>query len=274
MVVCVFNGHDFNRAANGMIGAGQKRLGQSPPRFQPIDKHLKQLIVGDRRDSIFSSSVYGTHAVEWRLRDLLPYRRNVSTQSGNALTPPSLVLRRAQLFEVAAIAFGPPRFADLAAVVNELVRERDPVILRNDPHQLLLDFLRRITFGEAEAAGNAEDVRVDDDAFGLVEADAKNNVGGLAGCAGNGDEFGESLRNLALEFGGYFFGGALNGFRLVMKKPCCPDQRFKLRQRCLRHGGGGREALEQLRSDHVDPDVRALGGKDGGDEQFPRCAMD
>ena len=66
--------------------------------------------------------------------------------------------------------------------------------LGNDLHQLLLDFFGGVAFGEVEAAGDAEDVGVDDDAFGLAEADAEDDVGGFAGGAGNGDELGEGLR--------------------------------------------------------------------------------
>ena len=85
----------------------------------------------------------------------------------------------AQLFETAAIAFGLAGVADLAAMVDELVGEGDPMVLGQDAHEFLLDFLGCIPFGEAKAAGNAEDMGVDDDAFGLVEADAEDDVGGL-----------------------------------------------------------------------------------------------
>ena len=100
----------------------------------------------------------------------------------------------AELLEVAAVAFGFAGFADLAAVMDELVGEGDPAVLGNDLHQFLLDFLRRVAFGQAETAGDAEDVRVDDYAFGFAEADAEDDVGGFAGCAGDGDQLGESLR--------------------------------------------------------------------------------
>ena len=112
---------------------------------------------------------------------------------------PGFVFGVAELLEVAAVAFGFAGDADLAAVMDELVGEVDPAVLRDDLHQLLLDFLRRVAFGEAEAAGDAEDVGVDDYAFGFAEADAEDDVGGFAGCAGDGDEFGEGLRDLAVE---------------------------------------------------------------------------
>ena len=84
--------------------------------------------------------------------------------------------------------------------MDELVGEGDPAILRQNLHQFLLDLLRRVAFGQPQPARDAEDMRVHDHAFGLAEANAQHDIGGLAGRAGDGDEFGESLRNLAAEF--------------------------------------------------------------------------
>jgi len=53
--------------------------------------------------------------------------------------------------------------------MDELVGEGDPAALREDAHQLLLDFLGRVAFGQAEAATDAEDVRIYDYAFGFAE---------------------------------------------------------------------------------------------------------
>ena len=65
--------------------------------------------------------------------------------------------------------------------------EVDPAALGQDAHQLLLDLLRRLGFGHAEAAGDAEDVRVHYHAFSLAVGHAEDDVGRLAGRAGNGD---------------------------------------------------------------------------------------
>ena len=71
------------------------------------------------------------------------------------LRPPGFVLRMAELFQVAAVAFGFAGLADLAAMVYDLVREIDPAALRNGPHQLLLNPLRCVAFGEAEPVRDA-----------------------------------------------------------------------------------------------------------------------
>ena len=151
----------------------------------------------------------------------------------------------AELLEVAAAAFRLSGIADLTAMMDELVGEGDPAVLRNNLHQLLLDFLRRVAFGQAEAAGDAEDVRIDHNTFGLAKADAENDVGGLSGCAGDGDEFGQGLRDLAVEFFDNLARRALNGFGLVVEEAGGSDEGFEFRQGCLGHGGRGGEALEQ-----------------------------
>ena len=108
--------------------------------------------------------------------------------------------------------------------------------LRENLHQFLLDFFGRVAFGQAEAAGDAEDVRVHHHAFGLAEADAENDIGRLAGRAGDGDELGERLRNLAAEFGDDLAGRALDGLGLVVKEAGGADEGFEFRQSCLGHG--------------------------------------
>jgi len=134
----------------------------------------------------------------------------------------------AELLEVAAVAFGLAGVADLAAVVDELMGEGDPAVLRNHLHQFLLDFLGRVAFGEAEAVGDAEDMGVDHDAFSFAEADTEDDVGGFAGGAGDGDELGEGLGDLTVEIGDDFAGSALDGFCLVVVEAGGADEGFEL----------------------------------------------
>ena len=186
---------------------------------------------------------------------------------------PGLVFGVAELLEVAAVALGLAGVADLAAVMDELVGEGDPAILRKNLHQLLLNFFCCLRIGEAEAAGDAEDVRVNDYSLSFAEADTENDVGGLAGCAGNSDEFGESLRDLAVEVADDFVGCSLDGFGFVAEEAGGADEVFKLGQCCFGHRLRSREAAEEFGRDDVDADVGALSGEDGGDEKFPGRAM-
>jgi len=175
----------------------------------------------------------------------------------------------AKLLQNAAVAFGFAGDADLAAEVDELVAECDPAVLRNGAHQVLFDFGGGVGLGEGEAMGQPEDVGIDYDAFGLVEADSQDNIGGFAGGAGNGDQLGECLRDFAAKVGDDLLRGSFDGFGLVAEEAGGADEGFEIGQPGLGHGCGGREALEELRGDHVDADVGALRGEDCGDEKLP-----
>ena len=65
---------------------------------------------------------------------------------------PRLVGGIAQRFEGAVGALRVARDAYLAAVVDELVGEGDPVVLRDDLHEVLLDLFGRRILRELEAA--------------------------------------------------------------------------------------------------------------------------
>jgi len=178
-----------------------------------------------------------------------------------------------ELFEIAAVAFGLAGITDLPAVMDQLMRESNPAVLRENPHQVLLNFFCGFALGEAEAAGDAEDVGVDYHTFSFAEADSENDIGGLAGSAGDGDQLGESLWDFAVEFLEDFTGCALDGFGLVAEETGGADEFFEFWKRRFRHCGRVREAAKEFRGHHVDADVGALGGEDGGDQQFPGRAM-
>ena len=187
---------------------------------------------------------------------------------------PGLFFGVAELLQIAAVAFGFAGVADLAAVVDDLVGEADPAALGDDSHQLLLDFLGRVALGQAEAAADAEDVRIDYNAFGFAETDAEDDVGGFAGRSGDRNQLGESLRNLVAEVFDQLAGCAMDGFGLVVEEAGGAYEGFEFRQSGFGHSGRGREAAEQLRGHHVDAHVRALCGEDGGDQEFPGRAME
>ena len=81
------------------------------------------------------------------------------------------------------------------------------------------------------------------------------------------------MGDLAVEFFDDFAGCALDGFGLVAEEAGGADEVFEFGQGCFGHRLRGREAAEEFGGDHVDAHVGALGGEDGGDEQFPGRAM-
>jgi len=143
-----------------------------------------------------------------------------------SLRLPGLVFGVAELLEAAAVAFWFAGDADLSAVADELVTEGDPAGLRDDAHQVLFYFGSCVSLGEREAASDAEDVGVDYDAFGFVEAHAQDHIGGFASSAGDGDEFGERLRDFAVEVAEDLLRRALDGFGLVVEEAGGADEVF------------------------------------------------
>lgn len=109
---------------------------------------------------------------------------------------------------------------------------------------------------------------INDDAFSLVEANSKDDVSGFASCAGDGDELGQGLGDLATEIRNEFARSSLERLGLVVKETGSADERFKLRQGCLGHGRRSGEAAEELGGDHVHAHVGALGGENSGDEKL------
>lgn len=137
---------------------------------------------------------------------------------GRLVAAPGFVGSVAEGFEGAV---GTARFAgdaDLASVMDEFVRELNPVILRNDLHQFLLYFFGIGRCGEAEAVGEAEHVRVNHYALGQAEGYSQHDVGGLARGAGEGEHFGHCFGNFAVEVFDEPFGRAGDGLGLVVIK--------------------------------------------------------
>ena len=84
--------------------------------------------------------------------------------------------------------------------MDEFVGEGDPVILRYDMHQVLLDLFGCGVAGEIKAAGEAQDMGIDDDSYCFLVRHSEDYVGGLAGNSGEGEELVHRTGNLALEF--------------------------------------------------------------------------
>lgn len=98
--------------------------------------------------------------------------------------------------------------ADLAPVMDHFVGELDPVVARDDLHQLLLDFLGFVGFCEAEAFGEAKYVRVDDDAFGEAVCNSKDDVAGFARDSGESEQLSHGLWDPAAEVSNELLGSA------------------------------------------------------------------
>src|SRR5579862_385198 len=73
-----------------------------------------------------------------------------------------------------------PRRADPAPVPDQSMGEADPFFHRQKLHQVLLDFLRIVLARQLKSAREALNVGVDDDAGGLAEPGAQDDVRGFS----------------------------------------------------------------------------------------------
>src|SRR5580704_16389780 len=105
----------------------------------------------------------------------------------------------AKSLQRAVNALGFARDAQAASVPDDLVREENPFLARDDAHQVLLDFLRIIVCSEFQAARDAVHMRVNDYTFSLLEPCAQHDVCSLAGDSGEGEQLFHFVGNLSAE---------------------------------------------------------------------------
>ncbi len=137
--------------------------------------------------------------------------------------------------------------------------------------QVPLDLFGNGLFSKAHPLGEAGDMDIDGDAFGLMERRGEDDVGRLAGYAGKGNELGHGFGHASAEIGEQFPRRAQDALGLVAEKSRRPDVQLELG--LVRPGEGFDVGVfgEQGRRHLVDPLVRALRGKDGGHQKLPGC---
>ena len=151
--------------------------------------------------------------------------------------------------------------------------EFDPAILGDDLHQILLDLHGIGVFCEIEALGNARNVGIHDNARRYPVSGSEHHVGSLASGPGNREHLFHGFRHGAVKLAGDALRGADDGLGLVVEEAGAANIV------CQHLGADGSEILwrgvflEQSGGDFVDALIGALRREDGGDEQFPRVAM-
>jgi hypothetical protein len=170
------------------------------------------------------------------------------------------------VFEWTLGALGHARDAEGTSVMNNLVGEVDPFVLREDAHEVLLDLDRLVVLREFEAAGDAVHVGVYNDADGFAEPGAEDDIGGLAGGAGNSEEPFHVVGYLSGEIVNDYFCGSDDGFGFVAEESRGLDVGLELLGSECGEVLGRWVLLEDDGCDHVYAGVGALGGEDGGDE--------
>lgn len=157
-------------------------------------------------------------------------------------------------------------------MINEKVAGADPVVGREQSAKFDFDADGIPGDRPAETLRQAGNVGIDDHRRDL-EGGAEDDVGGLAADAGEGGQRRQGGWNFAVVALDQPLGAAdeVAGFNMI--KTGGTDQCFDLAEICLAEGGSIRVAGKEAGGDEVDAQVSALGGKDGGDEEFKGGAM-
>lgn len=170
-------------------------------------------------------------------------------------------------------AIGVACVAAAATVEDELMAELGPVVLRDEFHEVLLDLFGIGFAREAEAVGEAAYVGVHDDADVDVEGVAEDDVGGLAADPVEGGEFLHCFGDIAAVVVDEFAAGGLDVLRLRAVEADAANVFSEFGGAGVRVIGSGLVFLEEFFGDDVHLFIGALGGKDGGDEEFQRVGV-
>ena len=165
-------------------------------------------------------------------------------------------------------AIGLAGHAAAAAVPDEEVAPEGPGVLGDNLYKIPFDFDGVFLFGEAEALAEAGDVGVDDDAGLDAVGVAQDDVGGFASDTGKIGQRFEIFRDLAAVLLRDGFGGSDEIFGFVAEEAGGADEVFDV---FLLRGGesfGVGVFFKEGGRHHVDADVGALRGEDGGDEEL------
>src|SRR5262249_52357343 len=163
--------------------------------------------------------------------------------------------------------------AQSTAMPNDLVREEDPLLGRNDFHQVLLNLGRIRVPGEFEAPGDSCDMRIDHHADTLLEPGAQNDVSGFACNARQCEKLVHLLGNLPAKVADNLLGGTHDRFRFVTEEAGRPDIRLQVFWSESSKILNRRIFLKNDRCYFVHVYVGGLSGEDGCNQQFPRVAV-
>jgi hypothetical protein len=153
-------------------------------------------------------------------------------------------------------------------VKDQHVGEHVPVTLREQPHQVHLDFDRFRVAGEPEALTDALHVGVDHHAFRCPERDAQHHVRGLSADAGKLHQRFQRARHFSAMFGDELLRKSHDRFGLLTEEAGLQNHRFDFFGLRACERGRRRPAPEQLGRHRVDHHVGALRGKHGGDQEL------
>ena len=123
-----------------------------------------------------------------------------------------------QRIELTLTAVGSSRLARSAAMMDELMREQDPAVLRNNLYQVAFDLFRCLLLGQIQALRNALNVGIYDNSRRHAVAGAQDDVRRFARSPRNRQHFVHCSRDFSAEIRKYLVRRADNRFGLVIEK--------------------------------------------------------
>ena len=159
------------------------------------------------------------------------------------------------------------------AMQDDGVPGKDPLVLRDDLHQVLFDLDRIGFLGQAQPESQPLDVRVHHESVRFAEPGAQDHIGGLSGHTRKAQQVLHRVRDMCVVLVDQQVGRANHILCLVAEEPRRADL---LHERV--HVGVGKSlhrriGIEQGFRHLVDVHIRGLCGHDGGKQQFVRVAM-
>ena len=155
---------------------------------------------------------------------------------------------------------------------DELVGELDPFVLRDVGDVVLFDFGGLGVTGEIEAAGEAHDVGVDDDAGSDAVGAAEDHVGGFSGDAWEGEDLLHGARDFAAKFFDDGFAGAHDRFGFVAEEAGGAEVLFEFVGSGVGEGFRRWIFFVKRGGDLVDTRTSVVWAEsDGGDEEVGRA---
>ncbi len=158
-----------------------------------------------------------------------------------------------------------------AAMPDQLVGQRGPVLAREERHKVGLNAIGISLFGPAEAARESAHMRVHGNAR-CAERIAEHNVGGLATDPRQGDQILKPIGHLPAKVIAQGLRKTLNAGGLGAVEPRGLDERLKFFTIGARVRRGVGVALEQCGGHLIHSAIGALRRQHGGHQQLQRCS--
>jgi hypothetical protein len=158
-------------------------------------------------------------------------------------------------------------------MVNQLMGKTDPTTTWDLTHEILLDLVGICVGGHSQAIAQTLHMGIHNDTVTNSKSRTQYNIGRLSGHTGQLQEFLHAFWNFFFERLNDPLGRPDQILGLVSKETRASYDLLQLLLIRLGHLARCSIALKQLGRDHIHADIRALGGKDSGNEKLKRIVV-